>query len=106
MNSLLTRTLTWSNYDHVAMVLKFENDANEVFYIEAVGKIGVAINRWSLLRKHIGKNKFYKRCVFRHIDCDRSDEMLDSVEKLIKEIVGHKYGLNPLSMIRSETVTN
>ena len=104
--SFLTRTLTWSNYDHVAMVLKFENDPNEVFYIESVGKVGVTINRWSLLRKHIGKNKFYRKCTFRHISAERDDDMMDKVDQLVKEIVGHKYGLNPFNMLRSETLDN
>jgi len=88
------------------MALKFENDPSEVFYIESVGKFGVTINRWSLLRNHIGQNKFYKMCTFRHISVDRDDDMMDKVDQIVKEIVGHKYGLNPLNMLRSETVSN
>lgn len=79
MGSFFTRTLTWSNYDHVAMILKFESDPNEVYFVEAVGNLGVVLNRWSFLRTHVGKEKFYKRVVFRHIDCVRDDRMLDDL---------------------------
>ena len=33
---VITRTFTWSEYDHVAMVLKFEKDPNEIFFVEAI----------------------------------------------------------------------
>jgi hypothetical protein len=50
----LTRTVTASHFDHVAMVLKFQNDPNEVFMVEATGNMGVSLNRWDYLREHIG----------------------------------------------------
>ena len=79
MGSRLTRTFTWSNYDHVAMILKFDSDPDEIYFVEAVGILGVVLNRWSFLRTHVGKGKFYKRVVFRHIDCVRDDDMLDDL---------------------------
>ena len=33
----VTRTITWSDFDHVAMVLKFESDPDNIYFIEAVG---------------------------------------------------------------------
>ena len=44
---LITRTFTASDWDHVAMVLKFANERDEVFLLEAVGgDIGVRLNKW------------------------------------------------------------
>jgi len=63
----MTRGLTKSHFDHVAMILKFETDPREVYFIESTGNAGVALNRWLFLRKHIGKDKFYDKVVFRHI---------------------------------------
>ena len=73
------------------MVLKFERDPNEIFFVEAVGTLGVVLNRWSFMRKHVGMNKFYKRVVFRHIDCVRDDAMMDNLEKFLDEAIGLKY---------------
>ena len=84
------------------MVLKFDTDQNEVYLVESTGNLGVALNKWSYLREHIGTKKFYAKCVFRHIDFDRSDQMVDNLEKFLKEAVGRKYGLGALT--RSETV--
>ena len=60
------RTFTNSHFDHVAMVLKFDNDQNDVYMVEATANLGVALNKWSLLRDHIGKEKFWAKIVFRH----------------------------------------
>ena len=103
MGSFLARTFTWSQYDHVAMILKFESDPDEIFFVESTGNQGVAMNRWSFLRKHIGRNKFYKKCVFRHIECDRDQKMLESLEKFLKEVIGHKYKINPKDFLRRNT---
>ena len=55
----ITRTLTGSQFDHVAMVLKFESDENELYLLESVGEKGVSLNKWTLLRDFVGKNEFY-----------------------------------------------
>lgn len=59
IGSLITRTLTGSQFDHVAMVLKFDNEQNEVFLLEASENHGVALNKWNYVREHIGATKFF-----------------------------------------------
>jgi len=56
---LLTRTFTASHFDHVAMALKFENEQDEVFFVESCGGTGVTLNRWNSIREHVGEGKFY-----------------------------------------------
>jgi len=70
----LTRAVTWSDFDHVAMILKFGTDPNEVYFVEATGGVGVCINRWSYIRSSVGANQFFKMCVFRHVEFERTDE--------------------------------
>ena len=41
--------------------------------LEATGGKGVAYNQWCLINKYIGPDKFYKQCVFRKVDFNRSD---------------------------------
>ena len=69
----MIRTLTSSQFDHIAMILKFETEEDEIFIVDASGNLGVSLNKWSGLRSHIGPGKFYERVIFRHIDFDRND---------------------------------
>lgn len=41
------------------MVLKFDDDPDELFLVEAIGEMGVSVNSWSFLREQVGKDKFY-----------------------------------------------
>lgn len=104
MGSAIQRTLTGSVFDHVAMILKFETDPNEIYYVDATGTNGVACMKWSLLRSHYGPGKFYERIIYRHVDFNRSDEMVEKLEIFLKEAVGRKYGLNPAKIMRRTTV--
>jgi len=53
------------------MILKFASDPDEVYIIESAGD-GVSLNSWSRLRDCIGKDKFYKMVIYRHIEFERS----------------------------------
>jgi hypothetical protein len=53
----VTRTITKSDFDHVGMILKFEDLENEIFMLDATYGNGVAIQRWSSLKRYlIGDN--------------------------------------------------
>lgn len=100
----LIRKFTSSEFDHVAMVLKFDLDQNEIYILEATGNRGVALNKWEYLRPHIGGNNFYSQLVFRHVDFNRSDEMVDNLELFLKESIGQKYGLSRKKLMNRKTV--
>lgn len=91
---LLTRTFTASHFDHVAMVLKFETDQNEVYLVESVGNLGVSLNRWEYLREHVGEGKFYQKLALRHVNFDRGNKMVDNLETFLSEAIGLKYGIS------------
>jgi len=86
--SKITRTFTGSHFDHVAMILYFDSDPDEIYLLDSVGNTGVSINKWSFIRNHIGQTKFYHKCVLRHVNFDRSDEMMSVLEKFLNEAVG------------------
>lgn len=67
----LTRAMTYSHFDHVAVVIRFFEQPKELFYLEAVSN-GVCIKRWSSLRNIIGPNHHYAQLVFRHVEFDRT----------------------------------
>lgn len=86
------------------MLLKFDSDQNEVYLVEATGNNGVALSKWGHLRDHIGEKKFYNKCVFRHVEFNRSDEMVDSLEVFLREAVGLLYKLNVKKIMTRNTV--
>ena len=97
------RAVTGGNFDHVAMILRFQTNDDEVYFVEACGNKGVAINKWSVIRKHIGQSKFYERLVYRHVEFKRDKIMFKNLEKFLNEAVGLKYGLNVKKIIRRQT---
>jgi len=65
----IIRGYTGSEWDHVAMVLKFGSDEDEVFLIEATGKRGVHLKKFSVIIPHIGK--FYEKVAWRKLNFKR-----------------------------------
>ena len=49
------------------MILKFDSDMNEIYFIEATGNMGVSLNKWSNLKHIVGPDKFYRKVIFRHV---------------------------------------
>ena len=89
----LTRTLTFSEFDHVGIIIRIDG-LNDVYIMEALGgPTGVRLSKWSLLEKDVGKDKFYKRIVFRHVNFNRTPEILKKFNKFAKEAMNHKYSL-------------
>lgn len=68
-SSKLTRKLTHSEYDHVAMVLTFEDDSN-IYLLEATAD-GVHVIRWNDLKRF--KDEIYSKIVWRRLDVERDE---------------------------------
>lgn len=81
------------------MVLKFETDPDEVYYLDATSNRGVSICKWSIIRAYVGE--FYEKVVLRHLEIERGDEMISKLEILLKESVGNKYGLSASKLLLS-----
>ena len=97
LGSAITRTFTNSHFDHVAMVLKFETDPDEVYFVEATSNKGVSIARWSMIRRFVGD--FYEQIVLRHLEAERTDTMIDKLEVFLKEAVGNRYGISTSKLL-------
>lgn len=83
------------------MILKFENDENEIYLVEATGNNGVCLNKWGNLQPNVGTDKFYQRIIYRHIDFARDDKMVDNLEQFLKEAIGQEYGMTPAKLFRN-----
>ena len=61
------------------MILKFSGDPDEVYFVDSTAGRGVSLNKWSVTRNCIGDGKFYRKCVFRHINFDRSATKIEAL---------------------------
>ena len=105
--SKVTRTFTSSHFgnfkvhfmqlDHVGMILKFDVDKSEIFFLESTSDRGVTITRWSTIRRFIGK--FFEHIAYRNLQIERNDEMIENLEMLLKESVGNKYGISSKKLL-------
>ena len=100
----LTRAVTYSHFDHVAIVLRFFEQPKELFYLEAVST-GVQIKRWSNLRNLIGPNQHYAQLVYRHVHFDRT-QVFSKMEKFLEKSVGKKYEVNLSKFMKHKSTFN
>lgn len=70
LSSKMTRKLTHSAYDHVAMILTFTDD-DDIYILEATSD-GVHVVSWSDMRRF--KDRIYSKIVWRKLYSDRNDE--------------------------------
>ena len=94
----ITRKLTKSHFDHVAMVVRLDQDrAQTVCYIEAVSG-GVHRCSWAGLEGKVGPGKLYEKVCWRSVVFNRGSEMTEKLEVLLNEIEGHSYALGYLKL--------
>ena len=70
ISSGITRKVTSSEYDHVAMVITFQDD-DEIYLLESTIE-GVHIVTWTELKTY--KDLLYSRIVWRKLYCERDSE--------------------------------
>ena len=70
----LQRAITWSDFDHVAMIIKSEVIKDDIFLLEAVNT-GVRIIRWSNIKEFVGKDNYFKQVCYRRVNMHRSKDI-------------------------------
>ena len=73
---------------HIAMVLKYEFDPNQVWLLEATSDQGVTIKTWSEIERTLGTEV---TIALRHLEWKRPDSSLDIIERFVKETEGAGY---------------
>ena len=97
--SKVQRFFTFSDYDHVAMLIK--TSTNNIFLLEATSSAGVAIYALESLLG-INVHKYYVRMGYRQYKGDRNDEELYQLQEFLKEAVGKRYKFDPMYLIKNE----
>lgn len=92
----MTRTFTQGEYDHVALLLKF--NSGNVALFEVMRETGVKLLFWDdFVAK--GYAKLYSRLVHRRLITSRRNEKVDAFNKFINLVEGKKYRLNPMKIM-------
>ena len=76
-HSKVIRAFTNSEFDHAAMIIKFESRPGEVCLLNATGDRGVHLLSYEVYRAHIGS--YIEKVAFRHIDWDRTEQAIDKL---------------------------
>ena len=84
------RSITGSEYDHIAMFLRFAN--GQLVYFESSANVGCQIFSWDyFFNNNIQKN--FKKLAFRKLRVKRSKEKLADLEKFVQQVRGNSYNL-------------
>jgi hypothetical protein len=96
---------TASEFDHVAMVVRFDNPdkkhRQEICVIEATQQ-GVKLKHWTSLAQHIGN--FYERVAVRHLQIERTEEHLKKLETFLRGVNNAQYEWRPSQLLNRKTV--
>jgi hypothetical protein len=94
----LQRAFTSSQYDHVAMILKYSDGS--VQFLESTGHVGVNILSWE---EFIDQNwqSLSERIAYRKLTFERDIQDVLRLENFIKDdAIGQKYKLDMKKMIK------
>ncbi|CAD8141629.1 unnamed protein product [Paramecium octaurelia] len=99
-SSKLQRLITRSNYDHVAMILKYQSGS--IYVLEATDQNGVGIFDWNSMTNQLWY-ELYSMVVYRQLHLKRNVDFLLQIEKFVKENVGRQYQLSFTKLLQDKS---
>jgi hypothetical protein len=98
LGSNLQRIITRSNYDHVALLIKFPDGRLVIF--EALRENGVTICDWDrfMTKKW---HELYHRIVYRKLYSRREHQFNEVLEDFVRQTLGKPFKINPIKLLRS-----
>lgn len=97
LSAKLQRAVTRSEFDHVALMLRYAS--GKLAFLEATALDGVTIIEWDeflFYKWHL----LYSRLIFRKLDMQRNDDLLQRLEAFIQEVRGKKYKITASKLLR------
>jgi hypothetical protein len=79
------RAVTRSEYDHVAMILRYSN--GKLVLLESTGTTGVAVLEWDVFLANKWQN-LYDKIVYRSLRINRSFANMQRLEEFVRNSVG------------------
>eukprot|EP00448_Togula_jolla_P015334 CAMPEP_0170574462 /NCGR_PEP_ID=MMETSP0224-20130122/3310_1 /TAXON_ID=285029 /ORGANISM="Togula jolla, Strain CCCM 725" /LENGTH=454 /DNA_ID=CAMNT_0010897115 /DNA_START=24 /DNA_END=1385 /DNA_ORIENTATION=+ len=89
--SALTRAVTASSWDHIALLLR--SLEGEMLILEALGNAGVSFVTWEEFKER-GWHKCYTHLAFRKVYFKRSKERLKKLQDFVGSVLGESYSLS------------
>ncbi|CAD8050282.1 unnamed protein product [Paramecium primaurelia] len=99
-SSKIQRLVTRSNYDHVAMILKYQSGS--IYVLEATDQNGVGIFDWDSMTNQLWY-ELYSMVVYRQLQLIRNVDFLLQIEKFVKENVGRQYQLSFTKLLQEKS---
>jgi len=97
--SRFQRIWTGGEYDHVALLFKF-NDKLVLF--ESTGQIGVDLLDWSAFMNNKW-HSLYSKLVYRKLYYHLSNDEIEQLEDFAQKVRGKKYKMNPVKIWRKNS---
>ena len=95
----ITRTVTSSPFDHIAIILRFGDLLKDLYILEAVGDKGVRIASWLTIRTELYEEGFFEKLVTRKLLYDMTPEKLTDLDLFRRNAVGKSYGLSASKLL-------
>eukprot|EP00357_Protocruzia_adherens_P033023 CAMPEP_0115000164 /NCGR_PEP_ID=MMETSP0216-20121206/16592_1 /TAXON_ID=223996 /ORGANISM="Protocruzia adherens, Strain Boccale" /LENGTH=592 /DNA_ID=CAMNT_0002365205 /DNA_START=36 /DNA_END=1814 /DNA_ORIENTATION=+ len=99
--SKVQRSFTRSAYDHVGLLLRYDND--KIGVLESTGLEGVGIVTWDQFMSYKW-HLLYSRLVYRQMDMERPKEVILKLENYIRKVLGKKYKISTKKLLRRFSV--
>lgn len=101
MAAKLTRKVTSSKFDHIAIVLKYDEEPGELFILDSTTQ-GVTVSRWSDFR--LITQDYYHHLFYRKLHTDRNEDFFLKLDTFIKHVVGCKYHFSVTDVLFKRTM--
>ena len=80
LGAWVTRAVTNSHFDHVAIILRFGEYVKDLYILEAVGDHGVRITSWMNIRSELYPGGFFEKIITRKLLHEMSHEKLSDLD--------------------------
>jgi len=100
ISASIQRSFTRSEYDHVGLILRYST--GEIVLFEATGREGVGLCRWKTFMRckwHL----LYSKIMYRKLEINRSDDVINGIEKFVRYSVGKKYKITPTKLLKRKS---
>ena len=58
-----------------------------------------------MLRQNIGPDKFYEKVIYKKVNIERSDEMIEKLDQFLMQTQKAKYSVTAEKLLRSKTIS-
>jgi len=96
----LLRSLTAGKYDHVALVLRMDDES--IAILEATGNNGVMTIPWKQFVRW-GWHQCYERMAYRKVYFKRDNDQMDALSRYVNDVYGSSYSLTWDKIFKTKT---